>query len=147
MSINDAFTARSSQLPVNKFQFGAALGLVNAAAQFIPPYHGALTVLTTTPGSIVATENQSLIISMRVRYVGDAANVAGQTLSFQLLQNGVAVPAAVIASLATTAGAQTGSVNFQTAGVAVAEGDVFTCTVTPSAALTAAVTGITCAVG
>ncbi len=146
MAQNKAFTARASQLALNKGQFGAALGLVTAAAQFLCPYHGPLSVLTTTPGSIIVEENQSLIQQMRVRFTGDAANVAGQTLTFQLYADGVAVTAGVSTALATTAGVKVETITFATA-VVFTEHTVLTCTATPSVTLTAAVTGITVALG
>lgn len=139
--------AQNQDLPIASAFFGAVAGLTNAAAQNVPPGTGAQTSLTSTAGIIVSRPGVTLT-RMRVRFVGDAANVAGQTLTFQLLRstdgglNFSAVAAAVVAGLATTAGSKVGTVDFTATPLGLNDGNILRVTSTPSAALTVAVSDI-----
>lgn len=143
---NQAFLAQSQDLPAASLTFGALASVVTASAQVIPPGGGAAASSTTGATGVNVTRSITLT-RLRVRFVGDAANVGGQTLSFQVLKNGVAHASAVIAGLATTAGTKTSSVDFAATPLNVVDGDLVQVTVTPSALLTAVVTSMDVSVG
>lgn len=147
-AVNQAFQAQTQDLPAGSASFAAAASLANAAAQFVPP-SALATSLTQTPG-VLFVEART-ITKMRVVLTGDAANVAGQTISIQLNRSvgGAAygaVAAAVITGIATTAGVKTGSVDFTSSPLQVAAGDILSPALTPSALLTAVVTNVMIAV-
>lgn len=134
--------------PLNAGSFAAQASLVNAAAQTVPP-SGAVTALAGTAGATLGLKCKALgrIISRAsFRFVGDAANVAGQTATIIILLNGVAIPGATSGALATTAGAKTADVDF-TSPVTLTDGDRLTCTLTPSAGLTAVLTDVEVTLG
>lgn len=125
--------------------FSAQASLTNAAAQNVPP-SALATSLTDTLGVLVLRPG-CVITRMRVRFTGDVLNIGGQTITVQLLNNGVAHASGVIAGIATTAGALTGAVDFAATPLAPVVGDVLRVTITPSGALTAVVTDVMVAVG
>lgn len=146
--INGQEVSHSNQLPLNKGLFYCAASLTNAAAQYMPP-SALATTLTANTGILVTMggTNQSVISGFRVRFTGDAANGAGQTVTFQILQNGVAVASGVSTALATTAGVKTDSVSLATSPITLSDGDRIAITLTPSAGLTAVLTDISVALG
>lgn len=126
------------------FFYGAFASLATAVAQAIPPGSGASTSSSDLVEGILAPIS-GYVSAFRVQFVGNALNVAGQTVTATLLKNGVAVTGASIAGIVTTAGTKTGSVLF--AQVAYVGGDVFTVTITPSAPLTAVLTDVMASAG
>lgn len=139
MQPNQEHSAQNADIPTAIFEFQANASTTTAGAQNIPK-SGLATSDTATIGTL-SGRNTSVISRMRVRFVGDAANVAGQTVNFALLVNGVAIATATLATaLATTAGTKTSSVDFTP--TPIAEGDYVRCTVTPSAGLTAVLTNV-----
>lgn len=138
-----AFTSDGSGtitiVPPVKANFAAEASLTNAAAQFVPP-SGAVTSLTVNLGVLQA--NAGKVSRFFVNFVGDAANVAGQTITANWLLNGAPIAGASVAGIATTAGSQAGNVVLGTP-VALAAGDIITMTITPSAVLTAVCTNVT----
>lgn len=161
MSNGNVLTVQSG--PSSIAQFAAAASLVNAAEQFLPPFYGAASALTRFPGALIAgqtpplgtsgTGEQRVVNSLRIRFTGDVANVAGQTISVKLYKTpaGSATPVLVgetLAGIATTAGLHEGETRFPTAGPVVYEpGDEMTVSITPSAALTAVLTNVSVAAG
>jgi len=143
---NQAFLAQAQDLPGASFTFGALASVVTASAQVIPPGGGAAASSTT--GASAALVGRSITVTrLRVRFTGDAANVGAQTLTFQVLKNGVAHASAVISGLATTAGVKTGNVDFVATPLGLVDGDNVQVTLTPSALLTAVVTSVDVALG
>jgi hypothetical protein len=137
MQPNQEYIAKNADIPPFMLYFSADASVVTAAAQNVPP-SGTVTSTTGTRG-IVSGRNTSVISRARVRFVGDAANVGGQTIQLAVLVNGVAIATAILATpLATTAGVKSGTVDFTP--TTLAEGDVVRVTLTPSALLTAVVT-------
>ncbi len=142
MQPNQKTDAFNADVPPYILEFSADASTVNAVAQNIPK-SGTVTVDGGTRGQL-SGRNTSVISRLRVRFVGNAANVAGQTIQFAVLVNGVAIASAALASpLATTAGTKTGFVDFT--ATTLAEGDVVRVTLLPSAGLTAVVTDINAA--
>lgn len=142
MQPNQNEHAHNADIPTAIFEFSADASTVNAVAQNIPK-SGTVTVDGGTRGQL-SGRNTSVISRLRVRFVGNVANVAGQTIQFAVLVNGAAIASAVLATpLATTAGTKTGTVDFTP--TTIAEGDVVRVTLLPSAGLTAAVTDINAA--
>ncbi len=125
----------------DSFNFGAVTSLVNAAAQYVPAGGGAATTLTALPG--IRASRDGTISGLAAGFTGDAANVGGQTMLVEIFKNGVLVIS--IAALPTTAGAQAGTAT--AANARYVTGDVLQCVVTPSGALTAAVTQLTVTAG
>jgi hypothetical protein len=144
MQPNQDFHAQNADIPAAIFEWAADASTTTGAAQNIPA-SGLATSDTATVGHY-SGRNTSVISRMRVRFVGHAGNVAGQTVNFAILVNGVAIATATLATpLATTAGVKTDVVNFTP--TTLAEGDVVRCTLTPSAAgLSNALTNINVAV-
>lgn len=133
-----------TEAPVTKAQFGFAASVVTAADQFVPPSFGAATSTTLVVGWLV-TAPKTTIGGYRVAYTGDAANVAGQTISVRLqyIRAGVTadVPGSTVQTpIATTAGVKNGGKDLA-AYFEAQPGDVVLAVITPSAALTAVVTG------
>ncbi len=164
MPRNIGVDAQVTQLPCAQAQFSAAASLVNAAAQFVPPFNGAVTTLAAGVGHLVqgtptivfiannnAAGDQRIIDSLRLRFTG-AANVSAQTISARLYKNGVAAGLPTPA-VATTAGVKTASVDFNGSPPSLANlitldpGDVLTCAITPSAALDVVVTDVMVSAG
>jgi hypothetical protein len=147
--INPGFLAKRTELPINKGQFAAANSVTTNAEQFIPPGGTVTSTTVTTYGILVSTPATS-ITEYYVQFTGDAANVAGQTMTPKLyyLRAGVAtlIPGSTGSALATTAGAKSTSVALAAAFNPVA-GDVILASLTPSAGLTAALTGVMVALG
>lgn len=143
---NQAFLAQNQDLPPFSLIFGARASVVTASAQIFPPGGGAAASSTTGDTGIVATRPVT-ITRMYVRFVGDAANVGGQTMSFQLLKNGVAHASAIVSGLATTAGTKTGNVDFVATPLSLVAGDFVQLIGTPSALLTAVVTSVDVSAG
>ena len=139
---NVGHLAQTTELPFSKATFCALLSLVNAADQNVPPGFGAVSSLTSIAGYLV-TSPKTAIGGYRVQLTGDAANVAGQTISVRLvyLRAGVLadVPGSIVETpISTTAGQKNGGKDFAAFFQAQA-GDVIRAILTPSAALTAAV--------
>lgn len=146
---NVAHLLETADGPINGGQFSAQSSLVNAAAQFVPQ-GAALTALAGTAGAgngITVMAVNRIISRMRAQFIGNAANVAGQTVTIILLLDGVAIAGATSGALATTAGLKTSGVVEFTAPITLTDGQRLTCTLTPSAGLTAAVTDVDVAVG
>ena len=141
---NVSFQAKNQDLPAASASFAAASSLVNAAAQFVPP-SALLSSLTQTPGVLFV--DARTVTRMRIVFTDRIANVGGQTISVQLNRSVAgaaygAIAAAVITGIATTAGAQTGYVDFTSSPLQVAAGDILSPSITPSGILTAAVTNV-----
>jgi hypothetical protein len=122
-----------------QFTFSAFASLATAVQQAIPPGSGATTSSADTVLGAIATK-AGFITQMAVQHTGNAANVAGQTITYQVFKNGVAVATASIAGVVTTAGVKKSSLTF--AAVAIAVGDVLVMQMLPSAVLTAALTDV-----
>jgi hypothetical protein len=121
-----------------KAAWGAATSLTAAAAQNVPPGGGGATTSTTdTVG--VPMSSQTNLTQMTVAFVGNALNVAGQTVTIQLLDNGAPILNAAV-TLPTTAGLHQGTFWYGPTPAALT--DVIRCTATPSDALTAAITDL-----
>ena len=143
MQENQTKSAYNADVPTAIFEFAANASTVTATAQNVPK-SGLATSDTATIGHL-SGRNTSVISRMRVRFVGDAANVGGQTVNVALLVDGVAIASATLAvPLAATAGTKTGTVDFTP--TAIAEGAYVRCTITPSALLTAVLTNVNVAV-
>lgn len=143
MQPNQLELAHNADIPCAIFEFQADISTTTGAAQNIPKA-GTITSDTATSGQY-SGRGTSWISRMRCRFVGAAGNVAGQTINFALLVNGVAIASAVLATpLATTAGTKTGSVDFTP--TLISEGDLVRCTLTPSAGLTTGVSNVNVAV-
>lgn len=127
-----------SFVPPVKATFSAAASLTNNATQFVPP-SGLATSLTLNYGVLQA--NVGAVSRFFIDYIGDAANVASQTIAAAWLKNGVAIGGAAIALIPTTAGHHAANVVLGTP-VALVAGDILTMTITPSAALTAVCTNV-----
>lgn len=128
-----------------KASFGADVCLVTQTTpQFVPP--GSRTTTSTTANVGVLQETVGTVSTLCVNFIGDAANVGGQTLTFQLLRSvggaaAAAVAGAVTAAIPTTAGAHSATVSFT--GVSVAVGDILTLTAAVGVApLTAVCTNV-----
>lgn len=122
-----------------RFGFGAAASLVNAAAQTVYPGSQQATVLAATDALGYVVEAKSVVGLFRVQHTGNAANIAGQTVAYDILVNGVSM---VTVTLATTAGVKTGAAEFAAGAIVLQPGDIVRVTATPSAVLTAAVADI-----
>ncbi len=128
-------------------RWAADASLVNAAAQFIPMY-GAATSLTAVTGAM--NPGPRSIGQIDVAFTGNAANVAGQTVTIKIQRSTdhgatfADVTGATSGALATTAGAKHAEIAFT--AVTLADGDILQAVITPSAALTAVVTTVSVAV-
>jgi Neuraminidase (sialidase) len=126
------WTGRNSQTA-----WSADASLVNAAAQFIPS--GAL-VTQLAQSSGVMQSSPRYVSKLDVAFIGDVANVAGQTATIKIVKstdNGVTwadLAGATSGALATTAGAKQSKILFT--AVLLAEGTLLAAVVTPSALLT-----------
>lgn len=153
MNRNSGHLANSADLHPNKGHFGAANSVVTIGEQFVPPYAGSLTSVSVTTWGILWSSSQTVIENYRVQFTGDAANVAGQTATPKLyyLRAGVAtlIPGSTGDPIATTAGQKNGAKDLVAVGTPFtpAPGDVILFSLTMSAALTAALTGVMCSLG
>ena len=122
----------------------AATGLVDASRQCVPPC-ALSTVLSSTIVYGVTMARAGSLSHLEASFVGDATNVAGQTVAVKLMKSAAGggswldVAGAVV-TLAATAGNKSGSVDFT--AVPYAAGDIFALSITPSAILTAPVTSV-----
>lgn len=124
--------------------WSADASLTNAAAQYIPR-SALVTQLAQCAGVMQAA--QRYVNKLDVAFQGNAGNVAGQTVTIKIqvsTDHGATfsdLTGATSGALGTTAGAKHSEVSFSPA-VLVAEGSILLAIATPSAVLTAAVTGI-----
>lgn len=148
MSQNNGFLAQSTQLALNKGFFACAQSLTNAAEQFVPPYNGSTTSLTVNTWGIICRSTTSTIESFVFSFLGDAANVGGQTIVGKLyyLRGGSLTLLGTSSALATTAGVKSTTVTL-TATFTPQDGDVLVASITPSALLTAQVQTVAFGVG
>ncbi len=131
-----------SVYPPMRFGATAAASLTNGAVQWIPVGTGSATSLTELVPQLAIRRSQ--LTAFAIRYIGNVANIAGQTLTFFGRLNGATF--LIVAGLATTAGAKTSNGVFTTA-IDLAKGDVLELGLEPSAALTAVVTHVTVSLG
>lgn len=118
-------------------QFGANAGLTTAAAHYL-----GVGVVPTAASSVSAQAGALVTRARTVRklsvsFLGDAANVAGQTIVARALLDEVPIPGLVTTGVATTAGRHTAEIELATP-VAVPAASRLTVSFTPSAPLTAA---------
>lgn len=122
-----------------------ALDSTAATAHTIPPGYAATTIAGSvgigheTPSDLLASFTKA-----SARLTGDAANVGGQTATFTFKKAGSSI--ATITGVATNGGVHTGSATISPA-VDRAAGNLITCEVTFSGALTAVCTLINAAIG
>ena len=121
------------------FVYAASTSLTTAVAQNIPPGSGATSSSTDLVLGTLATQAGS-VSSLAIQHTGNVANVGGQTVTYQIYKNGVAVTGAVAAGVVTTAGNKTANVAFTP--VAFAIGDSISAQLLPSAPLTAALVDV-----
>lgn len=144
MQPNPQELAHNADLPCAIFAFEANISTTTGAAQNIPK-SGLITSDTATVGQL-SGRGTSWISRFRAQFVGDAGNVAGQTINFSVIVLSAAGVTTTYANvlttpLATTAGTKrTGAVELTP--FVVNEGDLVRCVLTPSAGLTAGVTNI-----
>jgi hypothetical protein len=131
-----------AEYPPSRFSAGANASLTNQAAQWIPVGSGAATSLTAIAYQLAVRNDQ--ITTAVIRYIGDAANVAGQTITFFGRLNGATF--LIVAGLPSTANAHTSRVTFATP-IDIAVGDVLELGLEPSAALTAVLTLVAVSLG
>lgn len=132
-------------LPGFSFAAAASLsGLGSNAVQNVPPGSSLVTSSANltlgylmTAGGAGSVQNLS---RLDIQLIGDALNVAGQTITITLLDNGAAIPGAVITGIPTTAGTQVASLDFPF--YLIAAGRTLTAHIQPSAVLTAPVTDV-----
>lgn len=119
--------------------FGAATSLTTAVAQNVPP---GSALLASSADLVLGTImiNAGGLTKIQVRFTGNVLNIAGQTITATLFKNGSAIAASAVAGIATTAGAQTGSLTY--ASQAFVAGDVISAQILPSGVLTAALTDV-----
>lgn len=125
-----------------KWSFGASSSLTNAAAQTVYPGSQQATVLAATDALGIIVAAPDVLSSVTVKHTGDALNVAGQQVVYDVLVNGASVATVTIAANAST----TTTTQLGTA-VVLAVGDIVRVTATPSAALTAAVKDVQASIG
>jgi len=122
--------------------FGAsALVGVAAAASIVPPGSSLLTTNTSTPG--VLSSQASEVAAFSMRHLGNALNVAGQTIAYDLRKTtaaGVTSTLATITLATNVAAGSAGSAAFVPVSIDI--GDFTFVRATPSAILTAVVTDI-----
>ena len=121
------------------FIFGAASSLTTQVQQAIP--HGSGTTTSSADlvlGGIAPTSGT--VSRMAIQHTGNAGNVGGQTITYQVFKNTVAVTPAIIAGVAATAGTKTAQLTFEP--IPYAAGDVFVIQLLPSGVLTAALTDV-----
>jgi len=143
MQPNQNEHAHNADIPAAIFEFGANASTVTGAAQNIPPA-GLATSDTATVGRY-SGRNTSAITRIRVRFVGDAANVAGQTINFSVIILTAAGVTTTYASVLATPLASTAGIKTSTAELTpttIGEGDLVRVTLTPSAGLTAVLTNV-----
>lgn len=129
--------ARQLVFASQPLQFGANAGLTTAAAHYL-----GVGVLPTAASSVSAQAGALVTRARTVRrlsvsFLGDAANVAGQTIVARALLDEVPIPGLVTTGVATTAGRHTAEIELATP-VAVPAASRLTVSLTPSAPLTAA---------
>jgi hypothetical protein len=125
------------------FSFGAINSTTAAAAQNIPHGVGAATLTNLSIGAFAARD--FLLATLEYFFIGDAANVAGQTVTIGVYVDGVLIPGASVAGVATTAGVHQGEVPFTP--FFVGKRKTVTVRITPSALLTNALSLVQAAVG
>ena len=142
--------AQRTELSLCKGLFSAAASVTTGSEQFIPAGGGAVTSVSIVNHGIPVPTVGPTITEYIVRFTGDAANVGGQTMTPKLYyyRSGSAtlIPTSAGAAMATTAGVQSQALTLTTP-FQPAEGDVILASLTPSAGLTAAVTGVSLALG
>lgn len=121
------------------FRFNAAASLTTAVPQNVPP--GALLCSSANLGLGLLAGDPYTISKMRIRFMGDAANVAGQTITCSIAIDGVLL-AATLAGIPTTAGTKVAAQTLGAPFTTGAEGEVVSVQILPSAALTAAITNV-----
>lgn len=122
---------------------------VTAAAQNIPK-SGLATSDTATVGQLCPAGR--VATQLELAFVGDVANVGGQTINCSVIVTDPAGVATTYANLlttplATTAGAKrSGIIDISASPIAIPERSLVRATITPSALLTAAVTNVNLAI-
>ncbi len=147
---NPGFLAHHTELSLNRGMFGCAQTLTTNGEQFVPPGSGTTTSTSVTTWGIYVTGPAATITEYSVQYTGDAGNNAGQTMTPKLyyLRGGVAtlIPGSTGDAIATNAGQKNGGKVLATP-FSPAVGDVILASLTTSAGLSNALTGVMIALG
>ncbi len=131
-----------AEYPPDRVSVSADASLTNNQTQWIPPGNGLATSLTDVSPTMAIREDT--LTQFTLRFVGDAANIAGETLDFFARVDGQTF--LIAAAVPTTAGIQSRSGTLPLP-IVVGRGTKIDIGLDPSAVLTAVVTLIAVSLG